>query len=95
MRRSSRARTFAARRAARSRMKSRSHIARVRASEKALSHWPWGTLSEEAMSRQGRQAAAARTARSRSRSARKAVRTKGARGRSQAARKAARTRARD
>ena len=91
---SKRARSSAARRAARTRMRTQPHSARVRASEKALRNWPWGTVSEDAMSRQGRDAAASRSAASRSRSARKAVRTKGSRGRSAAARKAARTRAR-
>jgi hypothetical protein len=87
-------RSAAARRAARTRMRTQSHAARVRAADKALSHWPWGTLSKNALSRQGKQAAASRSAGSRSRSARQAVRTKGSRGRSEAARKAARTRRR-
>lgn len=89
-----RQRSVADHRAARTRRKTQSHAARVRASERALSHWPWGTVSENALALQGREAAASRTAGSRSRSARKAVRTKGARARSEAARKAARTRRR-
>jgi hypothetical protein len=89
---SRKSRSSAARKGARTRMRTQPHSARVRASEKALSHWPWGTVSTGAMSRQGKAAAASRSARSRSRSARKAVRTKGPRGRSEAARRAARTR---
>ncbi|HLY10788.1 MAG TPA: hypothetical protein VKW04_15905 [Planctomycetota bacterium] len=93
MRRSKRSRSAAARQAARTRMKTQPHAARVRAAERALSNWPWGTVSRDALSRQGKAAAAARSAGSRSRSAAQAVRTKGPRARSAAARKAARTRA--
>jgi hypothetical protein len=65
-----------------------------RAGEKAVAGLPTDTLSREAMSRQGRDAAARRSPVERSRSAKQAVRTKGSAGRSRAARKAARTRAR-
>lgn len=75
-------------------MRTQPHAARVRAALKALSHYPSGTVSHDAMSKQGRDAGARRTAAGRSRSARQAVRTKGSRGRSEAARKAARTRRR-
>jgi hypothetical protein len=87
-------RSAAARKASRTRMRTQPHAVRVRAAFKALAGWPEGTVSRAAMSRQGKEAAAARSPRSRSQSARRAVRTKGARGRSEAARKAARTRRR-
>jgi hypothetical protein len=87
-------RRTAARKAAKTRMRTQSHAARSRAAYKALSRQPWGTLTTEEMSRGSRQAARQRTAADRSRSARRAVRTKGPRLRSAAARKAARSRSR-
>jgi hypothetical protein len=87
-------RSSAARKAARTRMKTQPRAARARASLKALAHHPWGTVSRDALSRQGKESAAARSAGSRSRSASQAVRTKGKAGRREAARKAARTRSR-
>jgi hypothetical protein len=82
----------AARRAARTRMRTQSHAARSRAAYKALSHNPWGTVTTEALSRGSRQVAARRGHADLSRAATRAARTKGPRGRSQAARKAARSR---
>ena len=87
-------RSAAARKASRTRMRTQPRAARVRAAFKALAGWPAGTVSREAMSRQGKEAAASRSSGSRSRSARRAVRTKGAAERSEAAKKASRTRRR-
>ena len=70
-------RRTAARKAAKTRMRTQSHAARSRAAFKALSRQPWGTLTTEELSRGARQAARQRPASARSRSARKAVRTKG------------------
>jgi len=64
----------------------------ARAVSKALKREPQDTVSHAAMSRQGKQAAAHRSAASRSAAGRKAARTKGAAGRSAAERQAARTR---
>jgi hypothetical protein len=89
-----RSRSAAARKASRTRMRTQPHAARVRAAFKALAGWPEGTVSRQAMSRQGKEAASSRSAASRSRSARQAVRTKGPRNRSEAAKQAARTRRR-
>jgi hypothetical protein len=66
----------------------------ARAVSRALKREPHSTASRAALSRQGKRAAARRTAAARSASARKAARTKGASGRSVAARKGARTRGR-
>jgi hypothetical protein len=66
----------------------------ARAVRRALKREPRRTASRAAFSRQGKRAAARRTAADRSRAARRAVRTKGPVRRSAAARKAARTRAR-
>ncbi len=89
-----RTRSAAARKGARTRMRTPSHAARSRAAYKGLSRQPWGTVTTDALSRGSRQAADERGHADLSRAARRAVRTKGRRGRSQAARKAARTRAR-
>src|SRR5262252_8368402 len=59
-----------------------------------LKHEPQNTVSQKALSRHARRAAARRTASERSAAARKAARTKGASGRSDAARKGSRTRTR-
>ena len=88
-------RSAAARKAARTRMKTQSHAARSRAAFKALRHvHPQSRLTTEELSRGSRQAARERGSSDLKRAARRAVRTKGPRVRSQAARKAARTRAR-
>ncbi len=65
-----------------------------RAGYKALSHFPSGTVSRRALSRQAREAASERSPAERSRAARRAIRTKGPRGLREAGRKAARTRER-
>ena len=89
-----RARQAAARKAARTRMRTPSHAARSRAAYKGLSHQLWGTVTTEALSRGSRKVAAKRGHADLSRAARRAVRTKGPRLRKEAARKAARTRPR-
>ena len=69
-------RRTAARKAAKTRMRTQSHAARSRAAYKALSRQPWGTLTREELSRGSREAARKRPASARSRSARKAARTR-------------------
>ncbi|HVR85634.1 MAG TPA: hypothetical protein VMU54_15055 [Planctomycetota bacterium] len=64
----------------------------ARAGLKALSTFPTDTLGHEALARQGRSAARARTSADRSAAARRGVNTKGAAVRHSAAVKAARTR---
>ncbi|HYK46531.1 MAG TPA: DUF6496 domain-containing protein [Parafilimonas sp.] len=66
---------------------------RSRARRNALKKEPTGTVSSQALSKQGRSAAKQRSASDRSKAAKKAARTKGPKERSHAARKAARTRA--
>jgi hypothetical protein len=66
---------------------------RSRATKKALKREGHAAASPAALSRQGRTAAAQRSASSRSKAAKKATRTKGPAARSAAAKKAARTRA--
>ena len=68
---------------------------RSRASEKALKREGHAAASPQALRKQGRSAAADRTASDRSAAAKKAAETKGAAGRSAAAKKAAATRARN
>jgi hypothetical protein len=80
--------------AARKGARTKGPVVRRRAGHKAVAGLPTDTLSPRALSRQGREAAAMRSAADRSRAAKRGVRTKGATLRRQAARKAARTRSR-
>ncbi len=86
----SRSRSMAAKKAART----KGPTVRSRAGHKAVAGLPTGTVGHDAMSRQGREAAAARSPSERSNAARRAVRTKGPAMRRHGAQKAARTRAR-
>jgi hypothetical protein len=80
--------------AARKGARTKGPVVRSRAGHKALAGFPTNTVSTRALSRQGSEAAAARSPKERSRAAQRAVRTKGPAMRRRAARKAARTRAR-